>query len=215
MSIHFSHLYISKTMLYNNHMMLNQDDWFTKSDALAVCLKLLGISYFLTMLMYIPLFCVSLGYAKGNYWEMAGMILGFVLYIGIAYVLLEYGDRIAYSFISEKDDKKLSIAILPETVPSIARLIIRIIGLWCMIKGIPDFAGIGADIAYRYYWDMLGSVDPFRSELFFSSCISLIIGIYLIVSPNKIAGFLLKLKKNSVSKEVESAVTQDNHNDQT
>jgi len=40
--------------------MLNQENRFAKSDVLGICIKLLGISYFIMVFIYIPSFCISL-----------------------------------------------------------------------------------------------------------------------------------------------------------
>ena len=197
-------------------MMLNKEMRLTKSDILAVCLKLLGIYYFVTAIFYIPGFCFDLAFANSNsnYWFMAGMILGFIFSFAIAYILLEYGERIATGCIPKEEDKELPITISQDTLPMLAKLIIRCIGLWCIMKGIPDFAMIGMDIAYRKYWELIGSVDRFQLERLFSACISVVIGIFFIAGPSKMMRYILKFKKDRASTESESNVQQDNQHDQ-
>lgn len=173
----------------------------TKRDILSVAFKILGIISVMYAMEYMNGIGLGLGMifqqpGPGQnfnpYWFLGTMILSAFLYIAIAYILLRWGDLIAKKFVRE--DSAISILDPSQWERPIFMLSLRIIGVVCLIKGVPELVKVLSELAFRGKYQGIISLPHIGSGII-GAIVFLIIGVYLISGGKHLVKFAYR-KKN-------------------
>ena len=177
----------------------------TKRDVVAIVLKVLGV----IAVMYAILHISSVGMAIGllfrpstpdspsylSYWYIVVTITTPILLCIMAYLLLKWGDSIAIRLV--RKDKKIPALGTNEWQRIIFTMALRIIGVVCLVKGIPEvIEGLG-QIAFQWGW--YGMINYWTG--FFSAIVLVILGLYLISGGKYLVNYVFRERKTKPSDE--------------
>lgn len=167
----------------------------TKREVFSISLKILGVISVMYAIRSIPSIGMAIGMAfQGsipNYhpYLSLGLTIAFLAFnIIIAYILLRWGDLIAESLV--RDDSVIPALITKEWEMPIFILSLRIIGVVCVIKGIPGLVKILANFWFRGMYP--GKVPLPTVENITSAIVLLIFGGYLISGGSHFVKFVFR-----------------------
>lgn len=158
----------------------------TKRDILSVALKILGIISVMYAVEYINGIGMGLGMifqqpGPGQnfnpYWFLGSMTLTAFLSIAIAYILLRWGDLIAQKLV--RDDSAILALGSSQWERPIFMLSLRIIGVVCLIKGIPELVRVLSELSFRSKYQGIIRLSDIGPSII-GAIVFLIIGVYLI-----------------------------------
>lgn len=160
----------------------------TKRDILSVTFKILGVVYVMKMIASLPLIVtvVSAFCQRHSSELLEGINLSWCLGATIAYpilacimacVLLRWGDLIAEKLI--RVDTTLSVPDISQWQKPIFLLSLRIVGLVCVVKGIPNVVHALVSLSFRG----LRTVSP---------VMLLILGAYLLLGGKHLVKFAFR-----------------------
>jgi uncharacterized membrane protein len=166
----------------------------TKRDVLSISLKIVGVYSVIYAVRLIPNFALAISMVfqqsrqnPSSFWFLAWSITAFVLALAATYILLRWGDSIAKKLI--KENSEISAFAAKDWEKSILNLSLRIIGVVCLIRGIPELFNSLIRLT------SLGAEQRFVSPNYWGGLISaivlLIIGAYLISGGKKLIKFTL------------------------
>ena len=166
----------------------------TKRDILSVAFKILGVISVMYAVEYI--FAIGIGFGMifqqpgpgqnfNPYWYLGSAILSAFLSIAIAYTLLKWGNLIAQKLI--RDDSTISILDSSQWERPIFILSLKIIGVVCLSRGIPELVKTLSGMAFlsKHQRTSLFNID---------AIVSLIIGVYLISGGKRLVEFAYREK---------------------
>jgi hypothetical protein len=161
----------------------------TKRDVLSISLKIVGVYSVIYAVRQIPNIALAMSMVSAqsrqnsySFWYIAWSITSFILALAATYILLRWGDLIAKKLV--KENSEISALALKDWEKPIFNLSLRIIGVICLVRGIPEsfnnlirLTSLGEEQRYfsPNYWGGL-----------ISGIILLIIGVYLISSGKKL-----------------------------
>jgi len=174
----------------------------TKRDVLSVAFKIIGVMCIYSAALTIPIVIFSLAQIVDRHREIniEGIYLvSFILFAGLAFVLLRYGERIAEKLVPE--DSALPTLNIKQQEIAIFQIAVRIIGVICLIKAVSDlFKGLTIYILKTRYYEILSAYE--WGELV-GAILLIILGGYLLSGGKKLVKFAYKEKPELQREEPE------------
>ncbi|MBN1899401.1 MAG: hypothetical protein JW827_11540, partial [Spirochaetes bacterium] len=158
-----------------------------KSELFAFICRILGLGFIIYTVLGFPQIAIAVSLLISDSllyssWSLIFMIIFPVLSFVIAYILLKYGELLSRIFV--KTDKKVSFMITERNERSLFTLVMRIIGIVCLIKGIASSVKVIAQMifksAYQKFLSVYNITDVITALLF------LLIGYYFFFGGKKI-----------------------------
>jgi hypothetical protein len=182
----------------------------TKRDVLSIALKIMGVYFIYLAILTIPQIGLSLSYFSNSLptgFNPRGMLIGAIVYpiwlLGFAFVFFRFGDSMTDLLIPE--DTELPQVDTIQNQKPIFRLALRIFGILCLTRGIPNLATFLAKI-YRIMQaipqDVIRQSDGLISVADFTNAVSaivlIVLGGYFISGGKWLVEFVYKEKVNPI-----------------
>jgi hypothetical protein len=167
----------------------------TKRDVLSIAFKIMGVSFIYTAITTFPqmgIFISSYGRGDSSLYSNIFIIIGFILYplwlLGFAYVFFRFGDSMAELLLPA--DAELPPMDINQQHKPIFSLALRIFGVLCLTRGIPEIASFLTRL-FQFQYERLSPYD-FANGI--SGVVLLVLGGYLITGGKWLVDFAFKEK---------------------
>ncbi|MFB3895302.1 MAG: hypothetical protein ACE14V_03265 [bacterium] len=169
----------------------------TKRDVLSIAFKIIGVYFISLAILSLSTFALSIAAlfqperdaVFGSYGTSIIMIIYPFWLLGFAYVFFRFGDSITELLLP--DDAKLPELDINRYHKPIFRLTLRIFGVYCLVRGIPEIAGFIVRVSQTNLESIIYSFD-FGNAV--SGIILLVLGGYLITGGKRLVEFAFKEK---------------------